>query len=109
MVKLVDRLMFMNSHSALYLMRASVSIPRLIYCLRCAPSWRSANALINYDDNLKLSLEKILNCSLSNRAWDQISLPISQGGLGIRHAVHSAIPCFLASVYSCNDLIQKII
>jgi len=62
-----------------------------------------------YDNKLLEVLEQILNCRLSDDAWNQISLPVDKGGFGIRNAVHCAIPCFLASVYSSQHLIQKII
>jgi hypothetical protein len=34
---------------------------------------------------------------------------VSSGGLGVRHAVDSAIPCFFALVYSSGPLVQKLL
>lgn len=96
-----DRLRQLSSHSAFFLLRASISIPRLIYFLRCAPTWRNHAALLLYDNALKIAVEGILNCSLSPDSWSQSSLPVKFGGLGVRHAVETAIPSFLASSYSC--------
>ncbi len=95
-----QRLQQLSAHSPFFLLRASISIPRLIYFLRCAPTWRKIDALAQYDATLKDALEAILNCSLSEAAWMQSSLPVKEGGLGVRHAVVVAIPCFLASVHS---------
>lgn len=76
LAKLSQRLRQLSSHSGFYLLRASISIPRLIYFLRCAPTWRNFNALTHYDTTLRDVLEGILNCSLSEDAWMQSSLPV---------------------------------
>ncbi|XP_021953585.1 uncharacterized protein LOC110850460 [Folsomia candida] len=77
-----QRLLGLSAHSAFFLLRASISIPGLIYFLRCAPSWRKMDALTHYDATLKDALEGILNCTLSEAAWMQSSLPVKEGGLG---------------------------
>jgi hypothetical protein len=106
---MASRLSLLTSHSAFFLLRASVSIPRLIFFLRCAPTWRQPEALSHYDDALKSCLEDILNCTLTDSSWKQSSLPVNLGGLGIRHATESAIPCFLASFHSCLPLIEELL
>jgi len=103
------RLKCLSAHSAFFLLRASVSIPRLIYFLRCAPTWRRWESLRNYDDVLKATLETILNCEMSPEAWLQSSLPVSDGGLGVRHATDLSIPCFLSSVHSVLPLVQSLL
>ena len=104
-----ERLTALSAHSAFFLLRASISIPRLIYFLRCAPTWKKSSNLSTYDLVLKSSLEKILNCSLTTSAWAQSALPVKMGGLGIRHSVDSAIPCFLASIHSVQPLVKKLL
>jgi len=105
MEKLSSRLNDISAHSAFYLLRASISIPRLIYFLRCCPSWKAESSLKAYDDCLKQSLEKILNVRLHQDAWNQSGLPVKKGGLGIRHAVDMALPCFLSSFFACNSIL----
>ncbi|OXA48561.1 Retrovirus-related Pol polyprotein from type-1 retrotransposable element R1 [Folsomia candida] len=109
LAKLGARLLELSSHSAFFLFRASISTPRLIYFLRCAPIWRRFDALTIYDAQLKSVMEGILNCSLSPQSWLQSSLPVSEGGLGVRHAVDVAIPCFLASAYSALPLVELLL
>lgn len=104
-----NRLLQLSAHSAFFLLRASISIPRLIYFLRCAPSWRNHASLLAYDNTLKLVLEGITNCFLSPESWIQSSLPVSKGGLGTRHAVSTAIPCFLASAHSCLPHLESLL
>ncbi|XP_035711494.1 uncharacterized protein LOC118436923 [Folsomia candida] len=109
LAKLGARLLELSSHSAFFPLRASISTPRLIYFLRCAPTWRRFDALTLYDAKLKESMEGILNCSLSPQSWLQSSLPVGDGGLGVRHAVDVAIPCFLASAYSVLPLVERLL
>ncbi|OXA61805.1 RFX-like transcription factor daf-19 [Folsomia candida] len=104
-----SRLRDLTSHSAFYLLRASISTPRLIYFLRCAPSWTKKALLQEYDDTLKGALETTLNCHLSPDSWLQSSLPVKLGGLGVRHAVDTAMPCFIASCHSTSQLVSSLI
>ena len=104
-----ERLNILTSHVAFFLLRASVSIPRLNYFLRCYPCWKTPDALALYDSTLTTTLENILNVKFSEDSRKQSSLPVRHGGLGIRSAVDIAIPCFLASSYSNLPLIIQIL
>jgi len=62
--KLIDtteRLAFLTAHSAFFLLRASVSLPRLICFLRCAPCWQRTGHLQEYDKKLRIALKRILS------------------------------------------------
>jgi len=61
------------------------------------------------DDILKSSLECFLNTELDDETWNQTSLPISLGGIGIRKLRDIAIPAYCASIYSTNELANSII
>src|ERR1700761_4858493 len=37
------------------------------------------------------------------------SLPIKRGGIGIRHATETALPCFLSSIYEVSGLLNKLL
>ena len=51
---------------------------------------------------------KCLKVSLTDDAWEQASLPLRYGGLGLRGVADLALPCYLASVHSSLDLTQQI-
>jgi len=104
-----DQLSVLFSHSAFYLTRLSLAIPRLNYFLRCSPTWKYQELLEEYDKTLLLMLEKILNVKLSVDSYNQATLPVREGGLGFRQAVKLATPAFLASVNSVSDLIKSLL
>src|SRR6476619_3628453 len=52
---------------------------------------------------------QILNVNLSDLQWDQASLPVKWGGLGIRKATHVASSAFLASAAKVVDLVSAIL
>lgn len=107
--RLTEKLKNMNAHSAFYLLKVSISTPRLIFFLRGNPMWKNNSGLERYDAVLQNSLESILNVQLSTRAWSESSLPIKYGGIGIRHATEIALPCFLSSMYEVSDLVDKLL
>lgn len=106
---LTDRLQNINAHSAFFLLKISISTPRLIFFLRGNPMWKNVSGLERYDEILKDSLESILNIQMTARTWSESSLPIKHGGIGIRHATDIALPCFLSSIYEVSDLMDNLL
>lgn len=97
---MAETLKRMSSHSALFLLRISMALPRLLYFLRAAPCWRQSDLLQVFDEVIRTTLESILNCQLQGNPWIQATLPVRDGGLGIRRSIDLALPCFLASMHS---------
>jgi len=99
----VDRLKLLGAQEALILLRSSFSAPKVLHLLRCTPS-ASHPALQIFDDTLKAAIEHITNTSLSDTQWLQASLPIKDGGLGVRCVSSLANPAFIASAASTASL-----
>jgi len=99
------------SHAAFFLLAKSVSIPSLIYFLRCFPSYGEIlrPSLDAYDTELKNTVAEILNINLDQSKWDQVCLPVKLGGLGLRQIPKSASSCFLSSLESSKDLLSMIL
>ena len=95
----VDRLALIDSQAALILLRASFSAPKVMHLLRCAPS-KDHPSLDSFDGLLRLAIQRITNSDLSDNQWLQASLPVRDGGLGIRRVSSLALPAFLASAAS---------
>lgn len=106
---LTKRLKNISMHSAYYLLRISITTPRLIFFLRGSPMWRNESGLSQYDEVLKSSIESIFNIELNDNAWIESSLPIKKGGIGIRHASDIALPCFLSSLYNVSALLDQLL
>jgi hypothetical protein len=105
----VGRLKHLPAHSALFLLRNCLAIPKLNYLLRCSPSWRIPDILNTFDETVRIGLENILNVSLDENAWTQATLPVSRGGIGIRSARSLSVPAFLASTSSTADLVMALL
>jgi hypothetical protein len=52
--------------------------------LRCCPFWKVKNYCEAFDEKIQSTLKKIVNIKLSSNSWNQVSLPLDFGGLGIR-------------------------
>ena len=102
------RLSFLPSHAALYLLRNAFALPKLLYLLRTAPC-SDSNELAQYDDVLRAALASLLNVELSTAAWDQASLPLRWGGIGVRSALRLAPSAFLASAAGAAELLSLIL
>jgi hypothetical protein len=106
---LSDRLENLPSHISFYLLKHSLSIPRLTYILRCSPVWKYPHLLERYDTILQNSLETITNCKLNSVQLQQITLPLKLGGLGIPTSSHIALPCFISSSLATLDFCTQIL
>jgi hypothetical protein len=89
--RLSDRVSLFNAHDALFLLRNCFSIPKPIHTLRSAPCYTS-QLLVEYDSVIRSTLESIMNVSLSDDAWEQATLPVANGGIGVRRATDLALP-----------------
>ena len=103
-----ERLILLQAHDALCLLKNAFSLPKLLYTIRSAPCFQSD--LLDDFDNLQRSLlESICNINLVDSAWLQASLPATSGGLGVRSAVMLAPSAYLASAAGCAHLYQALL
>lgn len=109
LVRMVNRLAKLNSHQAFFLLRHSLSIPKLTYLLRTTPCWRAMNELEEYDNYQRKALEQITNCKLDAIAWKEASLSVKFGGMGLRNTTNLCFSSFLGSFHSTYELLQEIV
>ena len=89
----------MAAHDALTLLRASFSAPQVQHLLRCSPSADHA-ALAIFDDTVRSAVCTITNSELTDTQWLQATLPIRDGGLGVRRVSSLAISLLAVSSVS---------
>ena len=104
----IDRLSLLSSHDALVILKSALSTPKLLYTLRTSPC-SDHPELEHFDALLRSGLSSIVNINISDVNWIQSSLPVSDGGLGIRSAALLAPSAFLASAAGTKDLQSKIL
>ncbi|XP_072937101.1 uncharacterized protein [Epargyreus clarus] len=104
-----DRLLKINSHMALFIIRFCLFVPKFTYLLRSTPLWKFNELCLKLDDIIMKTLSSVLNCHMNERAWTQASLPVRHGGLGIRKISSVALPAFLSSVHKTQNLTSDIL
>ena len=102
------RLNLLKAHDALVILKHSRSIPTLLHNLRSSYCG-SHPSLQGFDDVLRQSLSEVLNVHLDDLQWLQASLPVREGGLGIRRACQLAPSAFLASASGTATLISSML
>ena len=105
-----DRLCHLDSHDVLILLRHALAILKLLHILRSSPAFCSS-VLESYDDILASMVSQITNNTIQtdDPAWLQASLPVGNGGLGIRSAVHLAPSAFLASADAASTVVRQLL
>lgn len=104
---LKDKLSMISKHQAVFLLQKCLGIPKLIYFLRttntCALNHKEL------DDCFQDIICSILNLNLEGDLWSQASLPVANGGLGVRKVSELAKSCYLASINSNKALITQML
>ena len=106
--KAINRLKLLRAHDALVLLKNSISIPKLLYLLRISNCYNHP-LLLQFDTIIKSGLSTILNFDFDETQWIQATLPMNDGGLGIRCANTLATSAFLSSAASTHSLQQSIL
>src|SRR6218665_579223 len=99
----IKKLSILHTLDALVLLRNSLSVPKLIFSMRTAVC-ADCRSLARFDDLLREGLSTILNVDFYDDRWLQASLPVRDGGLGVRCASTLALSAFLASAASTTKL-----
>jgi hypothetical protein len=95
----VQRFELITSHDALLILKGSLGASRLLYNLRTSPC-SDHPTLAVFDLVTRRALAAITNTELDDISWVQASLPVRNGGLGIRSVELLAPSAFLASAAS---------
>jgi len=64
---------------------------------------------VQYDETIRDAFQSILNIELGAITWNQATLPVKNGGIGIRLATQVSLPAFLSSVSSSSELMLKLL
>ena len=103
----ISRLKYLQVHDVLVLLKNSLSMPRLLYTLITSDS--HDNPLqTRFDIILKEGLSLILNFDFDDTQWLQATLPVRNGGIGLRTASTLVTSTFLASA-AFTEALQKAI
>lgn len=105
---MTSRLDCLPSHQALFLLKNCLSLPKLLYVLRCSEAWRFGPLLNIFDEVIRRAAQKVTNVDMSGQIWEQAVLPVASGGLGIRRARDIALSAYISSVLSVENILKKV-
>ena len=101
-------LALLSAHDVVVILKNSLSLPKILYHLRCTFSGKHPTLTL-LDAELRSMLCQILNVDLNDHQWQQASLPVKWGGLGIRKPTQVAPSAFLASVAGTSALVSSML
>ncbi|XP_055357534.1 uncharacterized protein LOC129602527 isoform X1 [Paramacrobiotus metropolitanus] len=102
------RLKNIPAHFSLYLLKNCLFIPKLLYGFRTARCYEHMPLMETMDKCMRAGLSSILNIRVNDMQWSQMTLPVRDGGLGLRATKSLVLPAFLASAYSVASLVSSI-
>ena len=106
-----DRILLLDGHPGLFLVKNAFSIPRLLFTLRSAPYHHHPELMAEYDVITLSTTEALCNIHFDDNSWSQAKLPVRYCGLGLCTAADLALPAFLssraASISLVNDILRQ--
>lgn len=99
---MTQRLLKLSAHDALFLLRTSLSMPKLLHTLRTSPAFTRPDLLSEIDALFSQTLSSVLNVNLTPPQISQVSLPVKLGGFGIPSSLNIAPSAFLSSLHAAN-------
>ena len=106
---LCNRILALDTHTAVFFLSHHVSAPRLQYLLRSSPMYKNGKGLQEIDNMVRTALTDVCNVKMEDGTWIQATLPLRHGGLGVRSVENLALPCHIASLTAATPLIASII
>ena len=104
----IGRLSLLSAHDALILFKTAFSAPKMMHIMRSSPCTNHPS-LEAYDSLQRRGVGAIANLDLSDFQWLQASLPVKEGGLGVRRVTSLAPSAFLASAAGTAALQQQLL
>lgn len=101
MTKTFNLLKLLPRHHAFHVMQKCLGCPQIMSIIRSSPCLNSCH-LNNIDTKVREMLESLLNVLFTDTIWNQASLPIKLGGLGVRKMTEVALPAYLSSLASAK-------
>ena len=106
---MLERLHCLDVHSAVFLLRNCLWLPKLQYLLRAAPVYEQPDLLQAMDQKLKSAMTSLTNIRIEDVNWAQAVMPIRYGGLGLRRTEDVALPSYVASLYRCHQIVSALL
>ncbi|CAL1143640.1 unnamed protein product [Cladocopium goreaui] len=92
-----------NPQVSLQLLRHCASFTKLVHNMRTTPAGLHSAALVAFDGKVRACLESIGCFPVPDRIWQQATLGVKHGGLGLRQCAVHATAAYLASVASTQE------
>ena len=115
-LKAVERLSTMSSRlesidaePAFFLLRNCLSMPRLLFKLRSSLCYRLHAELTQFDKTLRQAASTVCNVNFDDTRWQQSTLPVAHGGLGLSLAVNVSLPAYASSLSATRQLVGQIL
>lgn len=106
---MTQRLSLIGAHRGMYLLRASLSAPKIVHLLRGCDMSDEREALQQFNDITLETLSSLLNLELTPLAKKQSLLPVVHGGLGFQDAAALAEPAVLSAMHHTADMVRSLL
>ena len=103
-----SRLKSIDAHPVVFLLRNCLSMPRLLFKLRSSPCYRLHSELTKFDETLRQAASTVCNVTFYDTGWQQSTLPVAQGGLGLSSAVNVSLLAYASTLSATRQLVGLI-
>ena len=107
---IVDKLHLIDDLQSEYcLLRSCLSLPKFDYVARTTHPCLHAQSMNRFDGLMREALGSVIGHPLDDKQWDQASLPVSMGGMGLRRGTIHSPASYISSIAHSFQLVTEIL
>jgi hypothetical protein len=103
------RLQHAKSHFSYFILKNCMGTQKVTYIARTSRTFQRPEIQSQYDEALQSAIESTTNISLAKEKWKSASLPIKQGGIGIRRITDIGLPAYISSLHSSSSGVDRLL
>ena len=84
-------------------------LSRVNYLLRSSPLYTNQDSLQAIDSFVLQTFSERISTGFTDDSWEEASLPIHFGALGVLNAVNLTLPCFLPSMHTTHEPVSDLL
>ena len=108
--ELMDKLSILDDpHTEYAMLKSCFALPKFSYIMRTVDPRPYKGTMEKFDKAVRQSMERVVGASMMDHQWQQATLPVTLGGLGLRCVVPHAPGAYVTSLGSSSEIMEEVL
>ena len=98
-----------DPHTEYAMLKSCFALPKFSYIMRTVDPRPYRGTMEKFDKAVRQSMERVVGASMMDQQWQQATLPVTLGGLGLRCVVPHAPGAYVTSLGSSSEIMEEVL